>query len=183
MNWVDKQEEKRKEERSKEYFNIEEGANRFVLLSNLAPLAQVYEGGKYRPAKEGDDQSSISTKGVGWVYQEGMVKLAKIPYTVVKQIRALQQNPDWEWKLPFPHVMTLTAEGAGTKEVKYSLTPGPKEIEIPKDILDILAKKPTPAEMVDRAKGIKSSEDTREAPAQEYPDAADEGIDPADIPF
>ncbi len=182
FDWVGKEEEKKKEARSKEYFNIEEGSNRFVLLSNLAPLAQVFEGGKYRAAVEGDDSSKISTKGLGWVYQDGMVKLAKIPYVVVKQLRGLQQNPDWEWKLPFPHVLTLMAEGAGTKEVKYSLTPAPKEVEVPKDILDILAKKPTPAEMVEKEKNRgkgDTKEDTREAPI-EYPS---EDIDPADIPF
>jgi len=41
FDWVDKAEEKRDEERSKEYFKIVEGDNRFVLLSHCAPLVDV----------------------------------------------------------------------------------------------------------------------------------------------
>lgn len=181
-DWVDSKEEEIKKERAKEYFNIVEGANRFVLLSHCAPLSQVYEGGKYRPAVEGDAQSKISIKGLCWVYQEGAVKSAKLPYTVVKMIRSLQANPDWEFKLPFPHVLTLNAKNAGTKEVEYSLTPSPKEVEIPKDILDILAKKPKPEELVERIKSGKKAEprDSQEPAADNYPT---EDIDPADMPF
>lgn len=183
-DWVDKQEEKAKEERSKEYFNIVEGDNRFVLLSHCAPLAQVYEGGKYRPAKEGDKNPSV--KGLCWVYQEGVIKSAKLPYTIVKAIRSLSQNPDWDFKIPFTHVLTLNAKNAGTKEVEYTLTPSPKEVPIPQDILDELKKKPSPEELVDKIKGkvsqgntMPSAPTTDEAP-MEYPT---EDIDPADIPF
>lgn len=177
MDWVDKQEEKRKEERSKEYFNIEEGANRFVLLSHCEPLAQVFDGKKYRIAEEGDKGASI--KGVCWVLQEGLIKSAKLPYTVVKQIRGLQQNPDWEFKVPFPHILTLNAEGAGTKEVKYSLTPSPKVYEIPADVLTALKDKPTPAELVEKIKG-KASGATTDTKGIDYPT---EDINPDDIPF
>lgn len=183
FDWVDEKEKEIKEERAKSYFDIKEGDNRFVLLSHCAPLAQVYEGGKYRPATEGDKGASI--RGVCWVYQEGLVKQAKLPYTVVKYIRALQQNKDWEFRIPFPHVLTLNAVNAGSKEVKYSLTPSPKPIEIPAAILEELKKKKTPEEVVENMKsGKKGSEDTREAPTSdggiEYPK---DDINPDDIPF
>lgn len=182
FDWVDEKEKEIKEERSKMYFDIEEGDNRFVLLSHCAPLSQVFEGGKYRAAKEGDVNPSI--KGVCWVYQEGLVKQAKLPYTVVKAIRALQQNPDWEFKLPFPHVLTLKAEGAGTKEVKYSLTPSPKEVPIPENILAELAKKRTPEQIVEFIKsGKKSPDPTDDDMADaDIPDEKPE-INPDDIPF
>lgn len=185
--WIDNQEKKRDEERSKEYFNIVEGANRFVLLSHTAPLAQVWAGNKYRPAEEGDDPKTISIKGVCWVYQEGQVKQAKLPYKIVKEIRALQQNPDWEFKLPFPHVFTLTAVGAGESTVKYSINASPKQVPIPPEILEELKKKPTPEEMVEIIKGGKVSqgnttEDTREVPPP-APDYPSEDINPEDIPF
>lgn len=179
--WVDKQEEANKEERSKGYFSIEEGKQQFVLLSHCAPLAQVFDGKKYRPAEEGD--TNVSIKGLCWVLQEGLIKQAKFPYTLVKTIRGIQQDPEWEFKLPFPHTFTLEAIGAGTKEVKYTLTPSPKKVEIPTEILAELKKKPTPEEIVDRIKGGKTtaktgSEDNREAPP--YPT---EDINPDDIPF
>lgn len=182
FDWVDKEEERIKDEKGKDYFDIEEGANRFVLLTHFAPLRQVFEGGKYRAAVEGD--TNVSIKGVCWVWQDGVVKQAKMPYTVVKGIRALRDDPDWDFKFPFPHVLTLNAVGAGTKEVKYSLTPSPKKQEIPQNILDELAKKKTPEEIVEIIKGNKVSqrneEYTRDAGEIKYPE---EEINPEDIPF
>lgn len=182
--WVDEKEEEIKEERAKGYFDIKEGSQQFVLLSHCAPLAQIYEAGKYRAATEGERGASI--KGVCWVLQDGLIKQAKLPYTLVKDIRALQQNPDWEFKVPFPHVFTLSAIKAGTKDVKYSLTASPKIYEIPPSVMTELAKKPSPESIVERIKGGKSpsraeSEDMRDAPPTEYPDGGD--INPDDIPF
>jgi len=180
-DWVDKQEKKVQEERSKDYFNIVEGDNRFILLSHFAPLAQVYNPttGKYRPAEEGDKGASI--KGVCWVLQDETIKQAKLPYVIVKQIRALSTDTEWEFKIPFPHTLNLSAKGAGTKEVEYSLTPSPRKVEIPQSILDELAKKKTPEEIVDIIKGkVSQGNTTEETKPSEYPD---EEIGPEDIPF
>lgn len=180
-DWVEKREEEIKEERDKGYLKIVEGDQRFVLLSHCAPLAQVYDPStkKYRAAVEGD--KNVSVKGLCWVMQENMVKEAKLPYTVVKSIRALQQNADWEFKIPFNHPLTLNAKGAGSKEVVYTLTASPKTIEIPAAILQELKTKPSPEEMVEKIKGGKrQEEDTREAPPPtEMPD----NIDLDSIPF
>lgn len=167
-----------KEERSKDYFNIEEGKQQFVLLSHFAPLSQVFDkaSGKYRAAEEGDRNASI--KGVCWVLQDGFIKQAKLPYVVVKAVRALRDDPEWEFAFPFPHTLTLNAEGAGTKEVKYSLTPSPKKIVIPGEVMGELAKKPSPEEMVEKAKGNATVTAPFTADAREA-----EQIDPADIPF
>lgn len=177
FDWVDQQEEKIKEERSKDYFNIEEGKQQFVLLSHFAPLPQVYDPAtkKYRTAEEGD--KNVSLKGVCWVLQDGNIKQAKMPYIVVKAVRALRDDPEWEFSFPFPHQLTLNAEGAGTKEVKYSLTPSPKKFEIPKAVLDELAKKKTPEEMVEIIKGNNKKTESKEV---KYPE---EDINPEDIPF
>lgn len=178
-DWVDKKEEEIKEERSKGYFDIVEGKQQFVLLSHCAPLAQIYEGGKYRAAVEGETGASI--KGVCWILQndedgKSHIKQAKLPYTLVKVIRGLQQDPEWEFKIPFPRIFSLNAIGAGTKEVKYTLTPSPKTITIPQAVLDELAKKPSPQEIVDKIKG-------KTAPEGGYPTAESEGINTDDIPF
>lgn len=175
FDWVAKQEEKNNEERSAGYFNIVEGQQTFVLLTHCAPLAQVFDKSKnkYRPAEEGD--KNVSIKGVCWVLQDGVIKQAKLPYTVVKEIKALSDNPDWEFTLPFPHMFTLNAKGAGTIEVEYSLNPSPKKVEIPQTILDELAKKPTPEDIIEKIKGTKQT--------QEYPTPESEGIAPEDIPW
>lgn len=183
MGWIDQRETEIKDARAKDYFSIVEGKQQFVLLTHTAPLAQVFDGKKYRPAEEGD--KNVSIKGVCWVLQDGLIKEAKLPYTILKDIRALQQNPEWEFELPFPHTFTLDAIGAGTKEVKYSLTPSPKTIEIPKEILDELKKKPSPEEIIEKIKGIPSDIPAAENIPEfdspiEYP--IDE-INPDDIPF
>lgn len=184
FDWVDVKEQEIKEERAKGYFDIAEGKNQFVLLSHCAPLPQVFDPAtkKYRAAEEGD--KNVSIKGVCWVLQDSLIKQAKLPYLVVKAIRALQQNPDWEFAIPFPHMLTLSAEGAGTKEVKYSLTPSPKTIEIPAEVIAELKKKPTPEEVVERIKGGKNTsrqqdEETQSGP----PDYPETEINPEDIPF
>lgn len=180
FDWVDAQEERIQTERSKDYFNIAEGANRFVLLSHCAPLAQVWTGSKYRVAEEGD--KNVGIKGVCWVLQDDTIKSAKLPYTIVKQIRALQQDPEWDFQLPFPHVLTLNAKGAGTKEVEYTLNPSPKKYEIPTTILEELAKKPTPDELVEKIKGNVSQGNSSVSPST-LPDYPTDEINPDDIPF
>lgn len=183
FDWVDQQEERIKEERSKDYFNITEGRQQFVLLSHCAQLVQVYDPAtkKYRVAQEGDRNTSI--KGLCWVLQDDVIKQAKLPYTVVKEIREISKDPDWGFELPFPHPLTLTAKNAGTKEVEYTLNASPKKVEIPQAVLDELAKKPTPEEIVEKIKGGgKDVSQGNEEPksGSQYPD---EEIDPADIPF
>lgn len=170
FDWVEEREAVIKEERAAGYFDIVEGKQQFVLLSHCAPLPQVFDTStqKYRAAEEGD--TNVSIKGLCWVLQDGVIKQAKLPYTIVKSIRALQQDPEWDFKLPFPHTLTLGAEGAGTKEVKYSLTPSPKQVTIPVEILEEFKKKPSPEEIIEKIKGGKSqkpSEDTRDYPKVE----------------
>jgi hypothetical protein len=176
FDWVNQREETIEKERSKDYFNIEEGDNRFVLLSHFAPLPQIYDKAtnKYRIAEEGEKGASI--KGVCWVAQkdknddgteEWHVKSAKMPYTVVKMVRDLRDNEDWDFKLPFPHPLNLRATNAGNKEVEYSLQPSPKTVEIPEAVLAELADKKTPEEVVEVIKNgnqDSAGEDTRDVP-------------------
>ena len=173
-NWVDEQEQKNKENST--YFNIVEGDNRFLLLSHFAPLAQVWDGSKYRVAEEGDQ--NVSVKGVCWVLQDGVIKSAKMPYTAVKAIRALAEEPDWDFKFPFPHLINLNAKGAGTTAVKYTLTVSPKKVDLDITVLGELEKKPSPEEVVEKIKGSKPVTENISAP--EYPE---EEINPEDIPF
>lgn len=146
--WVDKKEQ----EQGKDYFDMVEGENRFQLLTHCAPQALKWTGTKYEPAEEGD--SNVSIKGVCWVLQDETIKLAKLPYTVVKAIRALQNDPDYAFEeFPMPRVIKVNAKGAGTKEVEYSVIPSPKEVKVSKEIMEELSKKSTPEEMVEKMKG------------------------------
>lgn len=175
-----------KQVESGDYFKIEEGANKFILLSPIEPLPQVYSKatGKYRVAVEGD--KNVSVKGVCWVLQNVgdsyEIKEAKLPYVVVKAIKGISEDPDWNFTLPFKHPLTLTATGAGTKEVKYTLTPSPKEFEVPADIIKELSERPTPKKLVEdmKEKDAGGAQDASEPSAPDYPE---EEINPEDIPF
>lgn len=174
MNWVDEKQKEIDEERAKGYFKIVEGDNRIQLLTHCASLAQVYEkaANKYRAAVEGD--KNVSIKGVCWVLQDGLIKEAKLPYTVVKAIKALMEDPDYAFEeFPMPRMINIKAKGAGTKEVEYTVLPAPKEIEVSEEILAELRKKPSPEDVVEKIK-------SKDAPAPEYPS---EDINPEDIPF
>lgn len=180
-NWVDDKEKEIAESKSKDYFNIEEGSQQFYLLSHFAPLSQIWDNAtkKYRPAVEGDKNPSI--KGVCWVLQDGLIKQAKMPYTIVKHVKALREDSEWEFELPFPHLLTLTAKGAGSKEVEYTLTPSPRKTEFSKEILDELAKKPSPEDIVEKIKGKSDIDyDAVTRPPLDYPI---DDINPDDIPY
>lgn len=174
MSWIDEQSEEIQKAREEGYFSIEEGDNRIQLLSHAAPFPQVYDPSikKYRPAEEGD--KNISVRGVCWVLQDGKIKEAKLPYTVMKAVRELQQDHDWAFsEFPMPRLINIKAKNAGTKEVEYTVIPSPKETPVSQEILDELKAKPTPEERVESLKD-------RSVPAKpDYP----EHINPQDIPF
>lgn len=154
MDWIDKREEEIKKSSSEGYFKIEEGDNRVQLLTHTEPLAQLWDNAekKYRVVEEGEKATSI--KGVCWLLHDGKLKQAMLPYTVVKAIRELMQDPDYAFvEFPMPRQINIKAKGAGSKEVEYTVIPSPKETTVSKDILDELKTKQTPEEIVEKLKG------------------------------
>lgn len=150
MAWVDIEAEKM--DANSMYFQVAEGDNRVQLLTHCAPLAQVWTGSKYEIAEEG--AKNISIKGVCWLLQDGVVKQAKLPYTVVKQVRDLMGDADYAFtEFPMPRMINIKAKNAGTKDVEYSVIPSPKETEISQEVLGELATKPTPEEIIEKLKG------------------------------
>ena len=155
MNWIDEQEIAMKEERSKDYFNFVEGDNRIVLLTHCAQYLVKWVGNTYVPAEQGDE--GLIAKGVCWVLQDGVVKLAQLPYTIVKQIRELMKDEDYAFEeFPMNRGLNLKAVKAGTKEVEYTVIPSPKEYIATAEVLAELAKKPSPEEMIEKMKAKKT---------------------------
>ncbi len=175
MDWVKEREEEIKKESAEGYFNVVEGENRIQLLTHCAPLPLVWTGSEYRNAEEGD--KNVSVKGVCWVLQDGKIKQAKLPYTVVKAVKELMEDPDYAFEeFPMPRLINIKAKNAGTKEVEYTIIPSPKETAVSSEVLAELTKKETPEQVVDRLKG----KGTNSSSEIKYPEAE---IDPADIPF
>lgn len=175
MSWVDEKSAEIEKSASEGYFSFIEGDNRIQLLTHCAPLAQVYDPStrKYRMATEGDKNSGI--KGLCWVLQDGKIKQAKLPYTVVKAIRDLQNDPDYQFEaFPMPRVINIKAKNAGTKEVEYTIIPSPKEVAVDASIMTELASKPSPEDMVEKIKERAKPKDDDEG--LQYPE-------PDEIPF
>lgn len=176
MDWIDEQEKVIEEKKSEGYFTISEGDNVVQLLTHCAPLAQVWEGNKYRIAVEGD--KNVNIKGLCWLLHDGKIKQAKLPYTVLKAIREYQKDPDYAFsEFPMPRKIKIKAKNAGSKEVEYSVIPSPKESEVPQEILTELATKPTPEEIIEKIKGTVAPSNPKDYKGKDYP------LNEGEIPF
>lgn len=119
-------------------FKFKEGDNRLRVLSPGKPLATHRISQKEFHTCYGQDSGcpyheqtspQPSVKFVMWVIDraDGLVKLAFMPYTIMKALRDLQNNPDYEFDtLPMPYDITVHATKAGTKDVEYSVVPARK---------------------------------------------------------
>ena len=122
-------------------FKFVEGDNRLRVLSPGKPIAThrgfanpkefhtcygVENGCPYHGENEAP---RTSVHFVMWILDrtDSKVKLAYMPYTIMKALRDLQNNPDYEFdNLPMPYDITVKATKAGTKEVEYSVVPARK---------------------------------------------------------
>src|SRR3990167_3407827 len=101
MSWVEEIEKQKGEEYEKSYFKINEGQNLFQLLTPCAPFYIKWTGAKYVPAQKGD--KDVAVKGVCYVLQDEVIKEATLAYTVIKQIKAIIDDPDWDIVFPCEH--------------------------------------------------------------------------------
>lgn len=114
---------------SGDYLKLKEGANRLRLLTECLPHQGEYQG----------------KKNFKWLClvldrADGKVKPFFMPHTIYKQIAALQTSEDYAfYDVPMPYDLTINADGAGTKEVKYTLMPARRETPLTESELDLLA--------------------------------------------
>ncbi len=102
---------------SGDYLKLKEGQNRIRLVTECL-------------AHEGEFQGKKNFKWLCLVIDrtDQKVKPFFMPHTIYKQIVALQRSEDYAFDgVPMPYDLTINADGAGTKEVKYTLMPARKE--------------------------------------------------------
>ena len=151
------------------YFRLTEGKNRVRILSPLFPFASHFTSLKTPPItcigkedcaeckkmvkvkdKNGQEVERENTPGVKFMcyvldYVDSQIKLANFPLTIFIALRDLQNDPDWTFnEVPMPYDITINAEGAGKKDVKYGVVPSPKREPIAKEVADKLFKLHTP---------------------------------------
>jgi hypothetical protein len=99
-------------------------------------------------------------KFVMWILdrKDGKVKLAFMPYTIMKALRDLQNNPDYEFDgPPMPYDITVKATKAGTKEVEYSVVPARSNTPLTADEVQMFADQKSVDDVIERMKAKEQS--------------------------
>ena len=179
-----------------DWLKIKEGRNKVRVLSGLEPIPSHFKYGYCLGEKdctfrnEDGEHPRPSVKFTTWVwsYDEKAIRLANFAWKIAESLRTLSHDPDYAFtEFPMPYDVTITATGAGTKEVEYGVTPARANSDVPPEALKALEKKKSPADVREAMKKKKMKElgiAEKEAPvvvgAIEYPK---EDINPEDIPF
>jgi len=111
-------------------------------------------------------------------------------YKIMEQLTALQHDEDYAFEsFPMPYNINLSVKNAGTMEVVYTVLPAPKPSELDKEVVELLDKKLSPAQVVEAMKekqinklAGKDVSGTKEG-VDHYPTPEEEGIKLEDIPF
>ena len=111
-------------------WKISEGDNKVRLVTPFLPVESEYQGTK-------------SVKFWGYLIDRkiGTIELARLPYAIIKIVSNYQRNPDYEFSdLPMPYDITITAKGAGTKEVEYGVIPARQNTPLTESEKEIIEK-------------------------------------------
>lgn len=169
---------KRREEAEKagllgsgDYLKLKEGSNRMRLMTECLPHPGVYQGKK-------------TFKWLCYVVDrvDGKVKPFFMAHTIYKLIEALEADPDYTFsELPMPYDLNVTAKGAGTKDVEYSVLPAKKETPLTaQERVDLDGLKPL--KELQAALNEKKSDDGAQPPAHSDDDHTGP-VNLADVPF
>jgi hypothetical protein len=115
------------------YLKLQEGDNRIRLMSECLPHSNEYKG----------------KKRFQWLCyiidrKDGRLKPLFMAHTIYKQIEALQLNQDYVFdEVPMPYDLTISAKGAGSKEVVYTIVHARQNTPLtPAELEDLKAAKP-----------------------------------------
>lgn len=143
------------------WFKPKEGANKLrILTSPIHSLSRFkygicYEGAPYcKPESLGKDEK-LQNKWLVWAIDrsDGAVKLYNMPYSITKEIATLQSNEEYVFEsFPMPYDITLSAKGAGTKEVEYTVLASRKNTPLTDTEIEILDKQTPPEAILESMK-------------------------------
>lgn len=158
-----------------EYFKIKDGANKVRLVSACLPHAGEYNG---KPTFK-------------WLCQvldlsDNKVKPYFMPDKVYKDILSLQMDEDYAFdEVPMPYNINIQAENAGKMEVKYSVIPSPKRIDLTVEQLKAIEEAPTVEEVQAKVRENDAKKDETPAGVVTKAQAQHEmsEVDVSDIPF
>lgn len=155
-------------------FKAKEGANKLRFLSNFVPHSSMYKG---KP----------TFKIVTWVfdYADSRVKLYFMPKTIAEMLGALQENTDYAFdEMPMPYDVTITAKGAGTREVEYQIVAARSNTPVSAEALEQLGGKESIEAVLEKLKEKEAEEGNAVQTQPSAPQEAEDGeVKLADIPF
>lgn len=147
---------------SSDYLKIKEGGNRIRIMTDFIPHPSEFKGKK-------------TFKWLGYVIDrnDGQIKPYFMPHSIHKILEDLQESDDYAFdETPMPYDVTITAKGAGTIDVEYSLMPAKKETPLTPEERNALDAK-MPLEELRAA--LKSKTET--------PKTSNGNFDPDDVPL
>ena len=111
-------------------FKPQEGKNALRIVAGPLPHQETYQG----EARFKWLVAVIDRK-------DGKVKPWFMPHSIAKMIRDYQTSEDYAFTgTPLPYDITLTATGAGTRDVEYSVQPARKNTDLTADELNAIDK-------------------------------------------
>lgn len=134
-----------------DWFKFQEGDNTFRVLSEPVMIFEKFKVGICYTDCGYQGSAKLLTRIVDRA--DGKIKLAKIPYSKGEELLGLENDADYGFTgFPMPYDITIKAEGAGTKEVKYS-APLPRPAKpLSTEIVDELPKLKSIEEIVEKMK-------------------------------
>lgn len=186
---------------SSNWFKVKEGVNKLRILSEPEVMFEDFKMGicYHECGYTGN------AKYLAYVLDraDNKVKLYKIPYGIFQTIAKLESDEDYSFEgFPMPFDIKISAVNAGTKEVKYTVLPGPVS-RIDDEVLEVLSKQKPAKDIIDifQAKNLEKhrmdgtwekEQARREALGKELDEGRkafenkssdEEDINPEDIPF
>jgi hypothetical protein len=159
-----------------DYFKFEKGENKIRVLTTWDPLATHFvkiggkdiahvcfgkeEGCPYHgegaPLDEKGNPKKPSVKFVTYICDRkdgDQIKLADLPYTVVKAIVALQKDEEYNFDdLPMPYDLKITYDPDQSGSAMYNVLPSSKRDPLPDFVIDGMINKKHVTKIVDEKK-------------------------------
>jgi len=184
---------------SSDWFNIEVGSNKVRILTHFEILPYHFVNGKYEYCfgKEVCEHCKngvpITTQWLCYLIdkredESGEIKIAKLPYTVVKKVQQLQDDPEWSFdSTPMPYDITIKKvmkkDKNGRERPEYDVVGSPKREEIESEKLEELKEKNSVGEIKENIKNKKAKEQGIDLEKKPEPENENEEINPEDVPF
>lgn len=166
-----------------DFFKFPTGDTKIRIMTEMVQVKQIVEGvypdtkllGMVQEGQKLTADQKIKVSGWAWCNVEGEgLKIITFPYSLIKQIGALKQMPDYSWEdMPMPYEITVKNTGKGGD--RYSITPARENTEVDSDVVADLESKTTIEEIVNKIKDkAENKEVDKKFEELEYPESEGE---------